>query len=161
MCRKKFRELRKLTLKCPIINLSECSEVLERALLNSRSRWQFHLDSFAFFTPTWEVPHIWKSAALHWFDRLNLAGVFSFEENAFAIGLVDQGEARAVRVDACEALHKIIQRKVEMFGNARNLLVINSHIPWPSAAIATALTEIVRGRHAKRKSVGHTTEVLP
>ncbi len=130
-------------------------------LLNSGFWWRSHLDSLAFFTPTWEVPNVGKSAALHWLHGLNLADIFPFEENAFAIRLVDQREPCAVRIDAGESLNEIIQRKIQILGDTGDLFVVHSHIAWPAAAIATALTEIIGRGHAGWKSVGHTVDGSP
>ena len=161
MCRKKFRKMRKLALKCPILNPPECSGALILGLLNSGFKGRIHFDGLAFFTPTWEVPHIGKSAALHWLHGLNLANIFALKKDAFAIRLVDQREPRAVGIDAGESLNEIIQRKIKMLGDTGDLFIVHSHIARPAAAIATALTEVVRRRHARWKSVGHTVDGSP
>jgi hypothetical protein len=64
------------------------------------------LDGFALVPPTWEVPGIGESMTVDRFNGLDGAGVDAIKEDAFTVGLIDDGEAVALGIDAGVILDK-------------------------------------------------------
>lgn len=54
-----------------------------------------------------------------------------------------------VGIDARESFEEVIERHVKILRDARDLLIVHSHIARPAAAAAAALAEVIRSRHER------------
>ena len=109
-----------------------CSEVL------------FDFGGLADFAPTGEVPCVGKAAALGGFDGLNLA-ILPIQEDAGAVGLIDQGKTTTVGAKAGVGSDELGLLYFQKRGDGGDLFFGNFDVPWPAAAVGAALAKIFRG----------------
>jgi hypothetical protein len=85
-----------------------------------------------------EVPQVGEVATLLWLDRLD-AAILAIEEDAFAIGFVEQREAAAVGGQAGELLDEICFRHLKVTGETRDLGGLQPDLSRPAATGRAAL----------------------
>lgn len=95
---------------------------------------------------TGKIPQVRKVTALLWFHRLHSA-VFSFEEDAFAVGFVDQCQAVSIGSETRVLLDEIKLAQAFMCGQPGNFRVRQTHLSRPATAGGTALA-LEKNRHS-------------
>lgn len=103
------------------------------------------LYSFTLLSPTGEVPQVRKTGALHWLHGLDTTDVHAFQKKAFAIGLIDDGQAGAIRIQSRASLDKLIHRHLKMSRDGLHFIFRHMNITWPAAAVATTHALVARG----------------
>ena len=104
----------------------------------------FDFGGLADFAPTGEVPCVGKAAALGGFDGLNLA-ILPIQEDAGAVGLIDQGKTTTVGAKAGVGSDELGLLYFQKRGDGGDLFFGNFDVPWPAAAVGAALAKIFRG----------------
>ncbi len=94
--------------------------------------------------PAREVPGVGKATALVGFDRLDLA-ILTFEEDAGAVGLVDEGEATAVGAEAGIFFDEEVLLHFKERGDGADLGIADFDIARPAAAVGTSFAEVFGG----------------
>ena len=99
-------------------------------------------DRFADLAPTGEVPGVWKASALPRLHRLQHA-VIPLEEEALAVGLVDQRQPIPLRPQPGVLLHEFQLVHPHMTRDVGDLRVGHLHESRPAAAGRAALALVV------------------
>ena len=100
--------------------------------------------SLAHLAPTREVPGVGKAATLLGFDGLN-AALLAFKKDAGSVGLIDQGEAAAVRAKAGVGSDELGFLHFQKRGDCGDLFFRDFYVSWPAAAVGAALAKIFGG----------------
>lgn len=109
-----------------------------------RSSW-CAWDSLTHLLPAGEAPVIGEALTLVRLHRLDGAHILPLQEDALPIGLIYDGEASAVGIDAGVALDEVLLCKPQMLGYGGRLCLCNAYVPRPAAAVPTALAQVVDG----------------
>ena len=104
----------------------------------------FDFGGLADFAPTGEVPCVGKAAALGGFDGLNLA-ILPIQEDAGAVGLIDQGKTTTVGAKAGVGSDELGLLYFQKRGDGGDLFFGNFDVPWPAAAVGAAFAKIFGG----------------
>ena len=104
----------------------------------------FDFGGLADFAPTGEVPCVGKAAALGGFDGLNLA-ILPIQEDAGAVGLIDQGKTTTVGAKAGVGSDELGLLYFQKRGDGGDLFFGNFDVPWPAAAVGAALAKVFGG----------------
>lgn len=108
----------------------------------------FDFGGLADFAPTGEVPCVGKAAALGGFDGLNLA-ILPIQEDAGAVGLIDQGKTTTVGAKAGVGSDELGLLYFQKRGDGGDLFFGNFDVPWPAAAVGATFAKIFgRSFHA-------------
>lgn len=102
------------------------------------------------FAPTGEVPCVGKAAALGGFDGLNLA-ILPIQEDAGAVGLIDQGKTTTVGAKAGVGSDELGLLYFQKRGDGGDLFFGNFDVPWPAAAVGAAFAKVFGGFHLSER----------
>ncbi len=105
------------------------------------------LDDFgglADIAPAREVPGVGKATALVGFDGLDLA-ILTVEEDAGAVGLVDEGEATAVGAEAGIFFDEEVLLHFKERGDGADLGIADFDIARPATAVGASFAEVFGG----------------
>ena len=105
------------------------------------------LDDFgglADIAPAREVPGVGKATALVGFDGLDLA-ILTFEEDAGAIGLIDEGEATSVGAEAGVFFDEEVLFHFEERGDGADFGIADFDIARPAAAVGASFAKVFGG----------------
>ena len=94
--------------------------------------------------PAREVPGVGKAAALVGFDGLNLA-ILAVEEDAGAVGLIDEGEATAVGAETGIFFDEEVLFYFEKRGDGADFGIVDFDIARPAAAVGASFAEVFGG----------------
>jgi len=94
--------------------------------------------------PAREVPGVGKATALVGFDGLNLA-ILTVEEDAGAIGLIDEGEATAVGAEAGVFFDEEVLFHFEERGDGADFGITDFDIARPAAAVGASFAKVFGG----------------
>lgn len=110
----------------------------------------FDFGGLADFAPTGEVPCVGKAAALGGFDGLNLA-ILPIQEDAGAVGLIDQGKTTTVGAKAGVGSDELGLLYFQKRGDGGDLFFGNFYVPWPAAAVGAAFAKVFGGFHLSER----------
>jgi hypothetical protein len=92
-----------------------------------------------------KVPQVRKIAALLGLDRLH-GTIVALEKNTFAVWFFHQRQSKAVVSQAGELLNKIMLVHLLERSEARDFLIVQSHLAWPTTT-GRATFAFVKNRH--------------
>jgi len=96
-------------------------------------------DGMAEFLRAGKVPEIRKIPALLWFDGLD-GTIFSFQKNAFTIGLVHQGQAASILGEPGKFMNESHLGEILKSGEPGDFGLGQTHLAGPAAAGGATLT---------------------
>jgi hypothetical protein len=112
-------------------------------------------DGFAALPPPGKVPVVWEAATLRGLHRLNQAHVPSLQKETLAIRLVDDRQARPIRIQPRTPLDEVRLAHAQKLRNPRRLVLRDPYITRPPATVAASLAQVSRLLVVKQGCVAH------